>query len=157
VVLELDPKGADLDRLTELGYEVFTSVHALRSYAIRRNEVAAGVRGRGSRCGGGRVSCSATVVQHDPAPVEGYPGARQVDAPDGEPGQPDARAAAGAGAHSSGPGAHSSGFGTRWSGTSGASSRTGGSGLRSAGGVDGCGSRSPSLPSSPSPFAADPG
>ena len=44
VVLELDPVGADLDRLTELGYEVFTSVHALHGYAIRRNEVAAGVR-----------------------------------------------------------------------------------------------------------------
>lgn len=44
VVLELDPDGAELDRLTELGYEVFTSMHALRGYTTRRNEVAAGVR-----------------------------------------------------------------------------------------------------------------
>jgi len=46
-VLELDPDRADLDRLTELGYEVFTSVHALRGYAVRRNEVAAGARAEG--------------------------------------------------------------------------------------------------------------
>jgi hypothetical protein len=45
VVLELDPEEADLDRLTELGYEVFTSVDALRGYVERRNEVASGDRG----------------------------------------------------------------------------------------------------------------
>lgn len=42
VVLELDPAEADLPRLAELGYEVFTSVDALLSYAVRRNETAAG-------------------------------------------------------------------------------------------------------------------
>jgi hypothetical protein len=45
VVLEFDPEEADLDRLTELGYEVFTSVDALRGYIERRNEVASGDRG----------------------------------------------------------------------------------------------------------------
>ena len=42
VVLELDPEAADLPRLEELGYEVFTSVDALLGYAVRRNESAAG-------------------------------------------------------------------------------------------------------------------
>ncbi len=42
VVLELDPEAADLPRLEELGYEVFTSVDALLGYAARRNESAAG-------------------------------------------------------------------------------------------------------------------
>ncbi|MBX6166802.1 MAG: DUF262 domain-containing protein [Thermobispora bispora] len=42
VVLELDPEVADLPRLEELGYEVFTSVDALLGYAARRNETAAG-------------------------------------------------------------------------------------------------------------------
>ncbi|MET8003939.1 GmrSD restriction endonuclease domain-containing protein [Nonomuraea glycinis] len=42
VVLELDPEVADLPRLEELGYEVFTSVDALLGYATRRNETAAG-------------------------------------------------------------------------------------------------------------------
>jgi hypothetical protein len=42
VVLELDPDVADLPRLEELGYEVFTSVDALLGYAGRRNETAAG-------------------------------------------------------------------------------------------------------------------
>ncbi|WP_405084914.1 DUF262 domain-containing protein [Microbispora sp. NBC_01389] len=42
VVLELDPEMADLPRLEELGYEVFTSVDALLGYARRRNESAAG-------------------------------------------------------------------------------------------------------------------
>lgn len=42
VVLELDPDAADLPRLEELGYEVFTSVDALLGYANRRNESAAG-------------------------------------------------------------------------------------------------------------------
>ncbi len=45
VVLELDPSVADVTRLSELGCEVFTSVDALRAYAIRRNEIAAGIRG----------------------------------------------------------------------------------------------------------------
>ena len=44
VVLELDPEEADLARLAELRYEVFTSVDALRGYAQRRGEVAAGDR-----------------------------------------------------------------------------------------------------------------
>lgn len=48
VVLELDPSVADMTRLSELGCEVFTSVDALRGYAIRRNEVAAGIRGNES-------------------------------------------------------------------------------------------------------------
>ncbi|MFI7534915.1 DUF262 domain-containing protein [Streptosporangium sp. NPDC049376] len=42
VVLELDPDVADLPRLEELGYEVFTSVDALLGYVTRRNENAAG-------------------------------------------------------------------------------------------------------------------
>lgn len=42
VVLELDPDVADLPRLEELGYEVFTSVDALLGYVARRNENAAG-------------------------------------------------------------------------------------------------------------------
>ncbi|MGJ7905172.1 GmrSD restriction endonuclease domain-containing protein [Actinopolyspora sp. H202] len=37
VVLELDTADADLPRLEELGYEVFTSVDALRGYVRRRN------------------------------------------------------------------------------------------------------------------------
>ncbi len=42
VVLELDPESADLPRLEELGFEVFTSVDALRGFVMRRNESAAG-------------------------------------------------------------------------------------------------------------------
>lgn len=42
VVLELDLESADLPRMEELGYEVFTSVDALRGYVLRRNETAAG-------------------------------------------------------------------------------------------------------------------
>ncbi|WP_062428723.1 GmrSD restriction endonuclease domain-containing protein [Herbidospora daliensis] len=42
VVLELDPEAADLPRLEELGYEVFTSVDALLGYASRRSEAASG-------------------------------------------------------------------------------------------------------------------
>ncbi|OUS94592.1 DUF262 domain-containing protein [Rhodococcus sp. NCIMB 12038] len=42
VVLELDPEEADLPRLEELGYEVFTSVDALLGFANYRNEAAAG-------------------------------------------------------------------------------------------------------------------
>ncbi|SEL36670.1 GmrSD restriction endonuclease domain-containing protein [Rhodococcus maanshanensis] len=42
VVLELDAEDADLPRLEELGYEVFTSVDALLGYVARRGEAAAG-------------------------------------------------------------------------------------------------------------------
>mgnify|MGYP002622247027 CR=1 FL=1 len=42
VVLELDPEEADLPRLEELGCKVFTSVDALRRYALHRSEVASG-------------------------------------------------------------------------------------------------------------------
>ena len=42
VILELDRESADLPRMEELGYEVFTSVDALRGYVLRRNEAAAG-------------------------------------------------------------------------------------------------------------------
>jgi hypothetical protein len=44
LLLELDPDEANLARLEELGYEVFTSVGALRGFARRRSEVAAGLR-----------------------------------------------------------------------------------------------------------------
>ena len=42
VVLELDPGESDLARLSELGYEVFTSTDSLRGYVRRRNREAAG-------------------------------------------------------------------------------------------------------------------
>jgi hypothetical protein len=42
VILELDPAEADLPRLEEIGYEVFTSVESLRGYVRRRNQEAAG-------------------------------------------------------------------------------------------------------------------
>ncbi|WP_067968398.1 GmrSD restriction endonuclease domain-containing protein [Nocardiopsis trehalosi] len=42
VVVELDPDRADLQRLRELGYEVFTSVDALLGFVNRQNEEAAG-------------------------------------------------------------------------------------------------------------------
>lgn len=42
VILELDPDAADLPRLEELGYEVFTSVDALLGFVNRRNETASG-------------------------------------------------------------------------------------------------------------------
>lgn len=42
VVLELDLKPADLPRMEELGYKVFTSIDALRGYVLRRNETAVG-------------------------------------------------------------------------------------------------------------------
>ncbi|GLZ51352.1 DUF262 domain-containing protein [Actinomycetospora sp. NBRC 106378] len=44
VVLELDPEEADLARLSELGYEVFTSVDALLAHVRRRGELAGGDR-----------------------------------------------------------------------------------------------------------------
>jgi hypothetical protein len=42
VILELDPAEADLPRLKEIGYEVFTSIDSLRGYVSRRNREAAG-------------------------------------------------------------------------------------------------------------------
>ena len=42
VILELDPAEADLARLKELGYEVFTSIDSLRGHVHRRNQEAAG-------------------------------------------------------------------------------------------------------------------
>ena len=42
VVLELDPDEANLARLRELGYEIFTSAESLRGYVHRRNQEAAG-------------------------------------------------------------------------------------------------------------------
>jgi hypothetical protein len=42
VILELDSAEADLPRLKELGYEVFTSIESLRGYVRRRNQEAAG-------------------------------------------------------------------------------------------------------------------
>ena len=42
VILELDPADADLPRLEEIGYEVFTSIDALRGYVRRRNQEARG-------------------------------------------------------------------------------------------------------------------
>jgi hypothetical protein len=42
VLLELDPEEADLARLKELGYEVFTTIDSLRGYVRRRNQEAAG-------------------------------------------------------------------------------------------------------------------
>jgi len=43
VILELDPEEADLPRLEELGYKVFTSVDALLGFVHHLNEAAAGV------------------------------------------------------------------------------------------------------------------
>lgn len=42
VILELDPAEADLPRLEEIGYVVFTSIESLRGYVHRRNQEAAG-------------------------------------------------------------------------------------------------------------------
>ena len=41
-ILKLDPAEADLPRLKEIGYEVFTSIESLRGYVHRRNQEAAG-------------------------------------------------------------------------------------------------------------------
>ena len=43
VVLALDAAAGDLDRLRELGYDLFTSVDSLRGHVRRRNSAAAGV------------------------------------------------------------------------------------------------------------------
>jgi hypothetical protein len=42
VILELDPAEADLPRLEEIGYEVFTTIESLHGYVRRRNQEAAG-------------------------------------------------------------------------------------------------------------------
>jgi hypothetical protein len=42
VIVILEPEEADLPRLKELGYEVFTSIESLRGYVLRRNEEAVG-------------------------------------------------------------------------------------------------------------------
>jgi hypothetical protein len=42
VILELDPAEADLPRLKEIGYEIFTTTESLRGYVHRRNQEAAG-------------------------------------------------------------------------------------------------------------------
>ena len=42
VVLVLEPADSNLDRLRELGYEVFTSAESLRGYVLLRNQQAAG-------------------------------------------------------------------------------------------------------------------
>jgi hypothetical protein len=42
VILELDSVEANLARLKELGYEVFTSIDSLHSHVRRRNEEAVG-------------------------------------------------------------------------------------------------------------------
>ena len=62
VILELDPADADLPRLEEIGYEVFTSIDSLRGYVRRRNQEAAGpaarvIASRGSRECPGRGRC----------------------------------------------------------------------------------------------------
>jgi hypothetical protein len=41
--LELDP-GSELSRLAELGYQVFTSIEAMRRFVLRRNAENAGSR-----------------------------------------------------------------------------------------------------------------
>ncbi len=43
VVLALDAVPGNLDRLRELGYDLFTSVDSLRGHVRRRNSAAAGV------------------------------------------------------------------------------------------------------------------
>ena len=48
VVLELDPDDADVPRLTELGLDVFTSVDALRGYALRLVAVEGGEQSSGT-------------------------------------------------------------------------------------------------------------
>jgi hypothetical protein len=81
VVLELDPDEADLHRLAELGYEVFTSVDALRGYVQRRNEIASGERedtGSVSSTGGVRAVERDTTLAADPRLVPG----QRTGAPD---------------------------------------------------------------------------
>ncbi len=51
VILVLDPAEADLDRLKELGYEVFTSADSLRSHVRRQRTQAATPAGPPSRRG----------------------------------------------------------------------------------------------------------
>ncbi len=49
VILELDPAEADLPRLMEIGYEVFTTIESLRGYVHRRNQEAAGPAAESSK------------------------------------------------------------------------------------------------------------
>ncbi|SHM94734.1 GmrSD restriction endonuclease domain-containing protein [Cryptosporangium aurantiacum] len=67
VVLELDPDGADLPRMAELGYEVFTSVEALRGYALRRSREATGGAVSAPVPAPPPVVAPAPVVAADPA------------------------------------------------------------------------------------------
>jgi hypothetical protein len=88
VVLELDPQEADLARLAELRFEVFTSVDALRGYAQRRGEVASGDR---EDDGVSPVAGDLLATSPDPeqlVPVEPAP----VAEPLAEAGTPDAGA-----------------------------------------------------------------
>ena len=65
VVLELDPAESDLSRLTELGYEVFTSTDSLRGYVRRRNQEAAGPAEE--------LPCPASDSDHSAAPPTSDP------------------------------------------------------------------------------------
>jgi hypothetical protein len=62
VVLELDPDEADIPRLDELGYDVFTSVDALRGYVRRLTDQTSGDRDAGSGASG--------LADIDPVPEE---------------------------------------------------------------------------------------
>lgn len=66
VVLELDPDVADLPRLAELGYEVFTSVDALLGYVTRRNENASGSSASSTSPGSSASSTAGSVVGDEP-------------------------------------------------------------------------------------------
>jgi hypothetical protein len=85
IVLELDPEEAELARLAELRFEVFTSVDALRGYAQRRGEVASGDR---EDDGVSPVAGDLLAAPHDPAPLapaESVPAPEQLadaDTPD---------------------------------------------------------------------------
>jgi hypothetical protein len=70
VVLKLDPEESELARLSELGYEVFTSCESLRGYVRRRNQQAAGPT---TEPFSSAESASATA---DPTPTSPSPEAR---------------------------------------------------------------------------------
>jgi hypothetical protein len=69
VVLELDPEEADIARLTELGFEVFTSVDALRGYVQRLGEVASGEREAGGNTLVGEIAAITPEPELGTAPV----------------------------------------------------------------------------------------
>ncbi|GAA4916584.1 GmrSD restriction endonuclease domain-containing protein [Streptomonospora salina] len=69
VVLELDSDHADVRRLTELGYAVFTSTDALRGFVDRQNAAAAGE--------------ATAESQEGPDPTEDADGAEPVGSPGG--------------------------------------------------------------------------